>query len=167
MKLVYELKEETQRFSENSDLWYDYDNVGRVIQEDQYMPAWPQQGRMIATFAYDDKGRITDVSDFQNELSAFSYDDANLTKTVSEGQRNHVLEYDAAGQVTKKTLSTGQTEEYTYDNAGRCVPHSQAIASGRQSVAYLRYADSTVQLGCRASACVPHSRVTATERRSV
>ena len=45
--------------------WYDYDNVGRVIQEDQYMPAWPQVGRMIATFDYDNKGRITDVSDFQ------------------------------------------------------------------------------------------------------
>ncbi|MDZ7814762.1 MAG: hypothetical protein U5N86_01770 [Planctomycetota bacterium] len=110
------------------------------------MPAWPQQGRMIATFDYDNKGRITDVSDFQNELSAFSYNDANLTKTVTEGQRNHVLEYDAKGQVTKKTLSTGQTEEYTYDSAGRLISIVARNSGGTQIGSQVYSYDNADQL---------------------
>ncbi|MDZ7817050.1 MAG: hypothetical protein U5N86_14020 [Planctomycetota bacterium] len=119
---------------------------GRVIQEDQYMPAWPQQGRMIATFDYNNKGRITDVSDFQNEPSSFSYDDANLTKTVTEGQRNHVLEYDAKGQVTKKTLSTGQTEEYMYDSAGRLISIVARNSGGTQIGSQVYSYDNADQL---------------------
>ena len=67
MKLVYELKEETQRFSENSDLWYDYDNVGRVIQEDQYMPAWVRAAR--PGYCKRTEKCLKSASDRQNDIT--------------------------------------------------------------------------------------------------
>ncbi|MFA4985239.1 MAG: hypothetical protein WC712_01520, partial [Candidatus Brocadiia bacterium] len=106
-----------------------YDPLGRKISEEHYMPSWPTVTTLTYTFEYDARGRLTANSDFatayENLVTTIVYDDATLTKTITEipqngnPQRVNIFQYDAAGNLTCKTVDTGMYENYYYDTDNR------------------------------------------------
>ena len=74
---------------------------------------------MTATYGYDSKGRLLSTNDFQNVQSTFSYDDANLLKTVTENSQSHTIEMNAAVSLSPKTGQMVRMEMFCYNRLGR------------------------------------------------
>ncbi|MFA4985102.1 MAG: hypothetical protein WC712_00825 [Candidatus Brocadiia bacterium] len=130
------------------DKEFTYDVLGRKIQEDQVMPSWPTATTLTATFTYDGMGRTTQISDFEpgtgNLITDYTYDDAALTKTVTENPQNgnparvNTFQYDAAGNLTCKTVDSGMYEDYYYDTDNRMY-YQEVVDSGNTVLGYQGY----------------------------
>lgn len=122
--------------AKNNAYNYQYDNVNQQVQQTN-----PQGGTIQTT--YDILGRVTQVKDFENNISKFEYDalgrltkqiDAlNAATTYSYDNLNNVLQkvdalgnvykqsYDSTGKLVGVTNPKNATSTYTYDNVGHLV----------------------------------------------
>ncbi|MGB5051542.1 MAG: RHS repeat-associated core domain-containing protein [Caldilineaceae bacterium] len=99
--------------------------------------ASPWENRQKLTYAYDNAGNVTSLTDGQNgtgsgQVQSFGYDWLNRlvtasTNAVGTGQYNHTYEYNATGNITKNAGNP-----YTY---GSSKPHAVTAAFGN-SYAY-------------------------------
>jgi len=70
-------------------------------------------------FTYDNRGRVSSVTDVWGKLISYSYD-ANGNKTqMSIGNRTTTYQYDSLNRLTGMYENTGNTAVFAYDNAGR------------------------------------------------
>lgn len=72
------------------------------------------------TYAYDDAGRLSSVTDAVTRVTAFGYDLANRPTTVTDARnKTATTVYDDAGNITAAIDARGGKSTYGYDLAGR------------------------------------------------
>lgn len=92
---------------------YERDGVGRVTK------VTDPRG-VIATYSYDDFGRIKTEKDARNNVTAYEYDNAgHLTKITKADDSTEEFTYDDNGNVATATDGRGHTRTMTYDAANR------------------------------------------------
>jgi len=91
---------------------YAYDSLGRLLKK-----TYPDAS--TTTYSYDAKGRVINAAN-QNISYALSYDaNGNVTSATDSSGRTIGYSYDALGQKTKTVSPDGRTLTYSYDKAGR------------------------------------------------
>lgn len=112
---------ETRPEFDGVNVGYTYDASGRVTEF-----SGPLTGQ-DTTYAHDDLGRVTSVTDASGRVISYEYDSRNrLIKLIDhdpDGAGSEVgptteYDYDDAGQLTKVTDPLGRETSYTYDVRG-------------------------------------------------
>ena len=86
-------------------------------QASQMLTATNENGTVV--FTYDNRGRVSSVTDVWGKLISYSYD-ANGNRTqMSTGNRTTTYQYDPLNRLTGMYENTGNTAVFAYDNAGR------------------------------------------------
>jgi len=86
-------------------------------QASQMLTATNENGTVV--FTYDNRGRVSSVTDVWGKLISYNYD-ANGNRTqMSIGNRTITYQYDSLNRLTGLYENTGNTAVFAYDNAGR------------------------------------------------
>ncbi|MGH2682722.1 MAG: DUF6531 domain-containing protein [Actinomycetota bacterium] len=125
----------------NRQWTYDYDASGNLTTTiDAAGSATPQTGDGTTTYSYDALNRLTgiDYSDATPDVTfgydansnptsmtdgagteTYTFDDLDRLTRVTRGSQTFSYEYDAAGNVTKRTYPDSTVVDYSYDDDGR------------------------------------------------
>lgn len=104
-------------------VYYDYDELGRVIaQRGNYAAGQPNESRMV-TYEYDNNDNVTSITDGpegQLRTTVLTYDALNRVATSRDpAQKTTYFEYDAGDQLVKVTDPRSRVTGYTYDGFGQ------------------------------------------------
>jgi RHS repeat-associated protein len=85
----------------------------------------------VTHFKYDKQGRQTALTDAMGKTQSFTYDGLrHIAKTYSDG-RQHKLEYDDIGRVTKSITPDGAVTSITYDLGNRVLTQTTTTPEGK------------------------------------
>jgi len=142
-------------YPDGSAVTYSYDSNGRRTQMVDSLGT--------TTYRYDPFGRLTDVTDANgnhvgyeydalSNLTALIYPDGSVVRygydvdgrlvSVSDASGTTTYTYNAAGQLTGRSLPNGVTTSYTYDNANRLTGIAYVDRVGQTLLAYEYMLDS-------------------------
>jgi len=77
-------------------------------------------GKSMLKVGYDDKGRLTTITDANNNAIVYSYtDDGKLVGLADSIGQIQKLTYDSEGNITSTTNGEGESAYFTYDESGR------------------------------------------------
>ncbi|WP_208492147.1 putative Ig domain-containing protein [aff. Roholtiella sp. LEGE 12411] len=103
------------RFSDNTGLFYEYDNQGRLIKQSLDGNAEP------ITYSYDSSGGVT-VTDASGAVSKLLYNDRGTLGRIEDPlKRITQYQYDSNGNLTKLTAADNTVSTFTYDNLGNII----------------------------------------------
>lgn len=118
---------ETQTEYTSARKSYTYNKNGQILTE-------AIEGLGVRTYGYTD-GKITSVSDYENNLSENTYDEyGNLRSQTDREGHQTVYNYDLLNRVISITNEDG-TESYTYDSMG----NKTSVTDSRGNTTYYTY----------------------------
>jgi RHS repeat-associated protein len=92
---------------------YSYDAAGRTLTETDPLGN-------VSTYAYDNAGNRTSITDARNKTTGYTYDAANRLLTVTASDTGVTMySYDAVGNKITEKNPNNQTTTYTYDANNR------------------------------------------------
>ncbi len=103
------------RFSDNTGLFYEYDNQGRLVKQSLDGNAEP------LTYSYDSSGGVT-ITDASNAVSKLLYNDRGTLGRIEDPlKRITQYQYDSNGNLTKLTAADNTVSTFNYDNQGNII----------------------------------------------
>jgi RHS repeat-associated protein len=103
------------RFSDNTGLFYEYDNQERLIKQSLDGNAEP------ITYSYDSTGGVT-ITDVSGAASKLLYNDLGTVGRIEDPlKRITQYQYDSDGSLTKLTAADNTVSTFTYDNQGNII----------------------------------------------
>ncbi|MCM0593810.1 MAG: CARDB domain-containing protein [Gloeotrichia echinulata DEX184] len=109
------------RFSDNTGLFYEYDNQGRLIKQSLDGNAEP------ITYSYDSSGGVT-ITDASGAVSKLLYNDRGTLGRIEDPlKRITQYQYDSNGNLTKLTAADNTVSTFTYDNLGNIISSVNAL----------------------------------------
>ncbi len=112
---------------------YEYDSLGRLTRETRkgISGAPGASGQDVSvSYAYDDLGNRTQVTDSLGKLSRYAYDlSGRVTQLTDAADHVWKAEYDAAGHITARIDALGKRIEAVYDKAGNRIKSIDALGN--------------------------------------
>jgi RHS repeat-associated protein len=107
----------------SAKVYYDYDELGRVIAErGNYSAGSPNESRLV-TYEYDANGNVTSTTDGsvgQERTMVFNYDALDrIASSVDPSQKATRFEYDGGSHLIKVTDPRSNVTSYSYDGFGQ------------------------------------------------
>jgi RHS repeat-associated protein len=100
---------------------YAYDDAGRRSQVTNAL-------NQITTFVYDNAGNQLSMKDANTHTTTYTYDNANRrTQVTYPDSKFETTTYDALGRVSARTDANGKTTQYGYDAIGRLTSVTDAL----------------------------------------
>ncbi|MBI2433853.1 MAG: tetratricopeptide repeat protein [Candidatus Hydrogenedentes bacterium] len=139
------------------DAVYHFDSLGRLVEIDDWISAvagetleyaYDAAGRVTTltdyddetlSYAYDDAGNITSMTDYHGFTTSYDYDDNGRLETLTApGSKIWSYYYNALNRPTEERLPNGMASFYTYDTLNRLekIDHKDAVTGGNTVLSF-------------------------------
>ena len=130
-----------------SDLYYGYDELGRLIAKEQlqYIPSQDIHIAFSTSYDHDKSGNVISAVMPSERTQSYTYTPDNKLKTITTDNKNITYDYYASGYIKSITYPNGMITSYTYDNLNR-VTAMQTVKGSNviNSLSYAYDANSNV-----------------------
>ncbi|MBU1087978.1 MAG: hypothetical protein KKD05_10760 [Candidatus Omnitrophica bacterium] len=118
VEYIYDLGNRlTSVISQNSSMNYEYDNLGRVAEVDQFV----NSNQYVLHYEYDPAGNRTKLTYPDNDFITYNYDNLNRLSVINNQTPTQIaaFTYDSLSRRTDLSFANGKNTTYQYDNLNR------------------------------------------------